>query len=194
VPCPSCGRVEREPPLCSPGRDERLVAQHPGSGEDAAVVRTACPRTMVVDRARAVDQHRAVAILVITQDDVTGGSSRCREPQFQRNVVERVDLVRLDVDELRGCAARCAAVARHIHRRRVVSRRPHLLQPRREIDVRHPISPARKVRSARRDLEPSRPPSGTSLRRHHRPSTRPRRSPGPDPVPLWRAPSVATPR
>ena len=37
---------------------------------------------MLVDRALAVDQHRAMAVLVVAEEDVAGGQSRCREQQL----------------------------------------------------------------------------------------------------------------
>ena len=75
-------------------------------GEDSTVVRAARTRPVVVDRARAVDEHRAVTSLVVSEHHVTGGPARCREPQIGRDTGEGRDLVGGDVHELRRRAAR----------------------------------------------------------------------------------------
>jgi hypothetical protein len=62
---------EVEPPPSHPLHDRRLVLvdRDIRRGEHTAVVGAAGPRTMLVDRARSFDEHRAMALLVVPEDD-----------------------------------------------------------------------------------------------------------------------------
>ena len=75
------GREAELPAPCSPSDRELIlvVDVDPRGGEDPAVVGATGPGAMLVDRAFVVDQHRAVTVLVVAEDDVAAGPSRCRE-------------------------------------------------------------------------------------------------------------------
>ena len=105
----------------------------PGSGKAPAVVGAAGSGAVRVDRARVVDQHRAMTALVVSEQDVAVGEPRRREPEFLGNTGERVGLVGFDVDELRRGSARGAASARHVGRVFATDRALHLGHPRREV-------------------------------------------------------------
>ncbi len=108
---------EIELPALRPSGDGGLglvVEVDPGRGKDPAVVGAARPGPVLVDRAGALDQHRAVPVLVVAEEDVAPWQPGRREQQGGGDVSEGVGLVGPDVDELRGSAAGRAPVARHV--------------------------------------------------------------------------------
>ena len=107
-------------------------ALDPGGRQHPAVVGATGRRSVLVDRAALVDEHRAVAALVVAEEDVAAWQARRREQQLGGDVRQRVGLVGPDVDELRRRAARGAAAARHVRAALPRQRRLHHAQPRRE--------------------------------------------------------------
>src|SRR3954453_9539612 len=105
----------------------------PGSGKNPAVVRTARPRPVLVDRAGVVDQHRAMTLFVVSEHDMTAGQPRRWNQQVGIDVRQRVGFVGPDVNELRRSAARRAAPARNVGGRLTGNSRLPFLKPRREM-------------------------------------------------------------
>ncbi len=125
-----------EPPAPHARRDRSLAGTgrfDAGRGEDTAVVTATRTGAVLVDRARAVDEHRAMAALVVAEHDVPARQERRGEQEFGRDVRERVGLFRPDVHELRRGAARRTAVARNARVVLAADRALHLVQPRREV-------------------------------------------------------------
>src|SRR4029079_2046423 len=89
-------------------------------------------RTVLVDRADVVDQHRTATAFVVAHHDVPFRQERRREQQPRVDVGERVRLVGADVYELRRGAARGALAARNIGALFPGDRRLHARQPRGE--------------------------------------------------------------
>lgn len=105
--------LEPEPPPAGTVGDRRLVGileRDTRGREDAAVIRAARSRAMRVDRAAAVDEHRATTAIVEAEHLVTR-QSRGRREQGVRDVRKDIGLVRPDVDELRRGAAAAAVPA-----------------------------------------------------------------------------------
>ncbi len=114
--------VPRDPPT---GRG--CPAPPPSRRVDTAVVDAAGARPAIVDRAAAtLVQQRAAAARIVREHQVAGGSARGRKGELARQDGERLPLVGIDVDEVRGGAAG-AAVAGKVRRcpRRPGERRPH---------------------------------------------------------------------
>ena len=100
-----------EAPAAGPVGDGHLGCARldPGRGEDTAVVGSAGAGPVLVDRAAALDQHRAVATLVEAEQHVPVGPAGSREEERGGDVRQRVGLVGLDVDELRrACSTLCS--------------------------------------------------------------------------------------
>jgi hypothetical protein len=73
---------ETELPALYALSNQRLVIVtgcHPGCGEYATVVGATRERAMFIDRTFVIDQHGAVTILIVTQQDITLGQTGCRE-------------------------------------------------------------------------------------------------------------------
>jgi len=126
---------EAEPPSARLPSDEGLVvvAFEPGSRKDPAIVRSAGPGPVLVDRTVVVDQHGAVPPLVVAQEDMAEGQSGGGEQEVGRDASQRVALVGLDVDELRRGATGGAAATRHIRSAFAAKGALHLVHPRREL-------------------------------------------------------------
>src|SRR5205807_7730292 len=129
---------EAEPPPPGLAGDRRLavvlgVDVEPGGGEDPAVVGGARLRAVLVDRAAAVDEHRAVPPLVVAEEDVAAGPAGSGEHQLGGDVGQGVGLAGPDVDELRRGAAGGAPAAGHGGGRLVAQGRFHAAQPGREV-------------------------------------------------------------
>src|SRR5207248_651679 len=103
--------LKRMPALIGPRAEAVMVDGvdvEAGGGEDPAVVGAARPRPVLVDGALALDEHRAVPLLVVAEQDVAAGPARSGEEQLRRDVGQGVGLAGFDVDELRRRAAGCA--------------------------------------------------------------------------------------
>ena len=94
-------------------RLRRIVHPKTACREHAAVIGPTRLRSVLVDRTHAVDQHRAMTVLVVTHHDVATSHKRRGKQQRSRNVTQRFGLIRSDVDELRGRAAGRAFTARN---------------------------------------------------------------------------------
>ncbi|MCU1359457.1 MAG: hypothetical protein JWN99_746 [Ilumatobacteraceae bacterium] len=92
-----------EDPTCRAQPDGRLavIDVHVGRSKHSAVVGTACSGAVLVDRAAIVDQHRTVAALVVTHQDMTARQAWSGERQLDGDVRQCIGLVGFDVDELR---------------------------------------------------------------------------------------------
>ena len=131
---PRVRMVERKSPLTYTLCHVRLGGRnHPGRGEDPAVVHPARARPVCVDRAAAVHQHRAMAALVVPEQGMTLWQPRRRKEQFLRDHCQRLSLVRRNVYELRRPAARRTTAARYVRGARATQRSGHLAEPRSEL-------------------------------------------------------------
>ena len=104
VLCAVCfSRVTELPPLGLSG-DPTLrwfVGLQPGSRKDSTVVCTTRPRTMFVDRAGVIDQHRTMSLVVVAEHDMSARQSGRGEQQRRIDVGKRVGFIGADVNELR---------------------------------------------------------------------------------------------
>ena len=143
-----------------------IVRVEAGRREDPAVVGAAGPRAVLVDRAPLVDQHRAVAVLVVADQHVARGSRGAGNSSARRDVRERVGLVGPDVDELRRRAAGGAAVAGHV--RAVLAAEGAARSRPATTRSRRPAGRCRRARSQSRDAGSARAMFAAQHRLQHR--------------------------
>ena len=102
-------------------------------GEHATVVCSTGPWTMLIDRTPVVDQHRAMPVLVVAEQNVAWGQTRSGEQKCGGYVRQRVRLVGRDMNELRGSATCGAGPTGHVRRSFAAQRPLHFGEPGREI-------------------------------------------------------------